>query len=202
MGDRRREEEDAHVADDERTADSWQDGGLSSDELLPLVYDELRRLAAQRLNHEWGSNQTLQPTALVHEVWLRLGEPSADMWNSQGHFFGAAAQAMRRILVDRARQKSAAKRSPTPDFDYFENQWNESDEHILMIHECLGALEKTNPDAAEIVLLKFYGGLTTHEIADITDSSVRSVERRWMFAKAKLFKLIRRQLGETTEPES
>lgn len=167
--------------------------GISSDRLLPLVYDELRRLAAQRLNNEWGANQTLQPTALVHEVWMRVSTGRSNLWNNEGHFFGAAARAMRRILVERARYKAAAKRKPNEEFEGVDENWYESDDQILMIHECLEVLEKSNPDSAEIVQLKFYGGLSTQEIAGIMKTSVRSVERRWMYAKAQLFKLIRAQ---------
>ena len=170
--------------------------GFSSDRLLPLVYDELRRLAAQRLNNEWGANQTLQPTALVHEVWLRVNTGNSDLWKNEGHFFGAAARAMRRILVERARYKSAIKRKPNEEAERLTERWYENDDHILMIHECLEVLEKSKPDSAEIVLLKFYGGLSTQEIAKIMKTSVRSVERQWMFAKAQLFKLVRAQTGE------
>ena len=164
--------------------------GFSSDRLLPLVYDELRRLAAQRLNHEWGGNQTLQPTALVHEVWLRVGSGKSDLWKSEGHFFGAAAQAMRRILVERVRYKMANKRKVPTEAEAPDAPWYENDDHILMIHDCLAILEKSRPDCAQIVLLKFYGGLGTREIAKITGKAVRSVERQWMFAKAQLYEMI------------
>lgn len=180
----------------ERKDDGQAESGFSSDRLLPLVYDELRRLAAQRLSNEWGANQSLQPTALVHEVWLRVSTGDSDLWKNEGHFFGAAARAMRRILVERARYKSAAKRKPNEESERLNERWYENDDHILMIHDCLEVLEKTKPDYAEIVLLKFYGGLSTQEIAKIKNTSVRSVERQWMFAKAQLFKLVRAQTGE------
>jgi RNA polymerase sigma factor (TIGR02999 family) len=175
------------------SSDGQVDSGFSSDRILPLVYDELRRLASLRLNHEWGANQTLQPTALVHEVWLRLNVGKSELWKNEGHFFGAAARAMRRILVERARFKSAAKRTPNDDPESQGERWYESDDQILMIHECLEILEKSQPDTAEIVLLKFYGGLSTQEIADTMKMSIRSVERQWMYAKAQLFNLIRAQ---------
>lgn len=178
------------------------EGGFSSDRLLPLVYDELRRLAAQRLNNEWGANQTLQPTALVHEVWLRMNTGSSDLWTNEWHFFGAAAQAMRRILVEHARYKSAAKRKQPAESGPFSEQWYENDDHILMIHECLEVLEKTYPESAEIVLLKFYGGLGTQEISKIMNKSVRAVERQWMFAKAQLYKLIVDQTENHPEPDA
>ena len=167
----------------------------SSDELLPVVYEELRRLAAFRLKHESGS-KTLQPTALVHEAWLRLAS-SAELkpWENQLHFFNAAAQAMRRILVERARAKSRLKRSRPEELTIQESA-GESDEHILMIHECLTRLEKIDPQSAKVVLLKFYGGLSSEEIGRITERSTRSVERQWMFAKAKLYQMIRDDQAE------
>ncbi len=161
---------------------------FSSEQLLPLVYEELRKLASQKLAREWGPLPTLQPTALVHEVWIRVGMDGSGEWRDEAHFFGAAAQAMRRILVERARAKLAAKRMPPREFD--EERWHEHDDHILMIHECLGALEKRCPEAARVVLLKFYGGLSTAEIARIEGMSARTVERLWMYAKAKLYQLI------------
>lgn len=165
--------------------------GYSSDALLPVVYDALRRLAAQSLGREWGGSQTLQPTALVHEVWLRVRSDGSDpLWNNEGHFFGAAAQAMRRILVERARHKSAAKRRIPAEMYDFQEDWYENDDHILMIHDCLSILEKSDPESAKLILLKFYTGLGNGEIARITGKSVRTVERQWMFAKAKLYKLI------------
>ncbi|MGA0845013.1 MAG: ECF-type sigma factor [Luteolibacter sp.] len=174
----------------EKAIDSSSTGGHSSDKLLPLVYEALRRLAAQCLSREWGSNQTLQPTALVHEVWLRVRSEDAALWKNEGHFFGAAAQAMRRILVERARYKSAAKRKAPPDVEIFQGDWYEHDDHILMVHDCLSSLEKTDPELANVILLKFYAGLNNGEIARISGKGVRTVERQWMFAKAKLYKLI------------
>lgn len=164
--------------------------GYSSDKLLPEVYEALRRLAAHCLGGEWRSNQTLQPTALVHEVWLRVRREDCDLWKSEGHFFGAAAHAMRRILVERARYKSAAKRKLPTEAEIFHDNWCENDDHIVMIHDCLSVLEKTDPASAKVVLLKFYAGLDNGEIARITGKGVRTVERQWMFAKAKLYKLI------------
>jgi RNA polymerase sigma factor (TIGR02999 family) len=175
--------------DDSGTDDS-QSGGYSSDKLLPVVYEALRRLAAQCLSREWGSNQTLQPTALVHEVWLRVRSEDAALWKNEGHFFGAAAHAMRRILVERARYKSAAKRKAPSEMEIFQGDWQENNDHILMIHDCLSSLEKTDPESANVILLKFYAGLNNGEIARITGKGVRTVERQWMFAKAKLYKLI------------
>ncbi len=168
---------------------------FSSEQLLPKMYEELRRLASQLLTREWGPSPTLQPTALVHEAWMRVGIDGDGAWRSDGHFFGAASQAMRRILVDRARSKLAAKRTPPATAGWSEENWRENDDHILMIHECLRVLERKCPEAARIVLLKFYGGLSTAEIARIENMAVRSVERQWMYAKARLYQLIAEHTG-------
>lgn len=163
-------------------------GGLSfsSAELLPVVYNELRRLAAFRLDGD--INKTLQPTALVHEAWIRLSGSGEKIWESKDHFFNAAAQAMRRILVDRVRSKSRKKRTRPVDLD--QDDVMEDDSHILLIHDCLTKLERLDPNLANVVLLKFYGGLSNEEISEATGRSLRSVERQWMFAKARLYRLI------------
>lgn len=170
-----------------------REGHLPSERLLPMVYDELRRLAASRMVGE-SSGHTLQPTALVHEAWLRLEGGGEGTWENQAHFFGAAARAMRRILVDRARRKSAIKRQlGDPLADFSADRHPEQDDHILLIHESLARLEKEDPEAAEIVLLKFFSGLGSKEIARLTGSSVRSVERCWTLAKARLYQMIREE---------
>ncbi|MCW1884878.1 ECF-type sigma factor [Luteolibacter flavescens] len=176
---------------------SFQDGpfstgGLTSHRMLPLVYDKLRRLAASKMFRERGL-QTLQPTALVHEAWLRLVSSKSD-WHSQAHFLGAAAEAMRRVLVDRSRSKSALKRQtvePEPDSSTVSHPHVD---HLVIIHESLKILEKEDPMAAEIVVLKFFSGFTSEEIASMSFQSVRAVERQWTFAKARLFKIIRDDL--------
>ena len=160
-----------------------------SERLMPLVYDELRRLAASRMRKEPGGH-TLQATALVHEAWLRLAGNGEHLWESRAHFFGAASLAMRHILVHHARRKAALKRQAgteaNPDSE------PEPEEYVLLVHDSLARLEKDDPDAAKIVLLKFFSGLGSREIARMTGSSVRSVERRWTLAKAKLYKMIHR----------
>lgn len=163
--------------------------GFASDKLLPIIYRELRSLAAYRLKNESGY-QTLQPTALVHEAWVRISGSEDTAWKNQAHFFGAAAVAMRRILVERARGKARIKRTRPDDLSFMDQGSIENDDQIILIHECLTQLEKTDPDSAKVVLLKFYGGLSSKEIGEITGSSLRSVERQWMFAKAKLYQLI------------
>ncbi len=174
--------------------DIGHEGHLPSERLLPLVYDELRRLAASRMMGEM-PGQTLQPTALVHEAWLRLEDGSGITWENRAHFFAAAARAMRRILVDRARRKSAFKRRTGERFpDPAADSLPERDDHILLIHESLARLEVEDPEAAEIVLLKFFSGLGSKEIAGMTGGSVRSVERRWTLAKARLYQMIREEM--------
>ncbi|MEO5714443.1 MAG: ECF-type sigma factor [Luteolibacter sp.] len=167
--------------------------GLSSEQLLPLVYDELRRLAASRMARE-SAGMTLQPTALVHEAWLRLAGNGERNWNDRVHFFRAAALAMRRILVDRARQKSSLKsgrlRSDT-DPDSLNSPDVTPDERLVMIDESLQRLEKEDPESARIVLLKFFAGLTNQEVAGTLGVTVRTVERQWAYAKASLFQLMR-----------
>jgi len=173
--------------------------GVASERLLPLVYEELRRLAAARMRSESGL-QTLQPTALVHEAWLRLVGGGAS-WQSQAHFFGAAAQAMRRILVDRSRSKAAQKRTTRDNpLALDPESAGEPGDHILMIHEALKKLEQEDPETANVVLLKFYSGLSSEEIGRMTERSVRSVERQWTMAKARLYQIIREQENAPAKP--
>jgi RNA polymerase sigma factor (TIGR02999 family) len=168
----------------------------ASGELLPLVYDELRRLAAVRLARE-AAGQTLQPTALVHEAWLRLVSEGDRNWNNRGHFFRAAAQAMRRILVDRARHKLSLKggggqnRLNIEDLDLSATT---PDDKVLLVDESLKRLEVEDPDSARVVTLKFFGGLTNMEVAKTLGVTERTVERQWAYAKACLFQLMQEEL--------
>ncbi|RYD30614.1 MAG: RNA polymerase subunit sigma-24 [Verrucomicrobiaceae bacterium] len=169
--------------------------GETTDALLPKIYRELRNLAAMHLRNESGY-QTLQPTALVHEAWVRISGDEDDTWKNNQHFLGVAAIVMRRILVERARSKATIKRK-VPQHSFMENPGVVADaDHVIMIHECLTILEKTDPDSAKVVLLKFYGGFSNPEIAQSTGWSIRTVERQWMLAKARLYRLICRSLGE------
>lgn len=177
---------------DPETHDEPTEGG-SAEEILPLVYDELRRLAASRISRE-SENITLQPTALVHEAWIRLTCKGDREWGDRTHFFRAAALAMRRILVDRARQKTSLKGGGIrteldPSLVDFSSE--SPDERILLIDESLRRLEKEDPDSARIVLLKFFAGLTNNEVASSLGVNVRTVERQWAYAKACLLQLIR-----------
>lgn len=169
--------------------------GESTHALLPKIYRELRNLAAMHLRNESGY-QTLQPTALVHEAWVRISGDEDENWKSNQHFLGVAAIVMRRILVERARCKATLKRKvPQQSFLDFPEHISEAD-HVIMIHECLTILERTDPDSAKVVLLKFYGGFSNPEIAKSTGWSIRTVERQWMLAKARLYRLICKSLEE------
>lgn len=167
----------------------------SAEALLPKIYRELRSLAAMQLRNESGY-QTLQPTALVHEAWVRISGDDEPDWKNNQHFLGVAAIVMRRILVERARGKATIKRK-TPDRAVLEDREQDAEaDHLIMIHECLTILEKSDPDSAKVVLLKFYGGFSNQEIARSLGWSVRTVERQWMFAKAKLYRLVRQLQGQ------
>ena len=168
----------------------------ASEELLPLVYEELRQLAAARMARE-AAGQTLQPTALVHEAWVRLVHGAPQAWQNRAHFFGAASEAMRRILIERARRKArfkhggAQKRLNIDDVDVAEAL---PDDKLLLVDEALERLKAEDPDTAQVVLLKFFGGLSNEEIAEATGTSDRTVRRRWIYAKAWLFNNIRKHL--------
>ena len=163
-------------------------------QLLPLVYDELRQLAAQKLAQE-KPGQTLQATALVHEAYLRLVDSAeAQHWNSRGHFFAAAAEAMRRILINRARDKHRQKRGGSwerVDFDQVVVADRASDEQILAIDDALQALAQKNAPCAELVKLRFFTGLTLEEAAAALGIARRTAHRYWAFARAWLFDALR-----------
>jgi RNA polymerase sigma factor (TIGR02999 family) len=169
--------------------------GKASGDLLPLVYDELRRLAAARMARE-AEGQTLQPTALVHEAWLRLVADGERTWQNRAHFFRAAAQAMRRILVDKARHKASLKCGGNREkvgIDELELAVAPPDDRILLMDEALGRLEAEDEESARIITLKFFGGLTNGEIAKTLGVTERTVERQWAYAKACLFEMIRKE---------
>jgi RNA polymerase sigma factor (TIGR02999 family) len=167
----------------------------ASGELLPLVYQELRRHAAVRISME-PAGQTLQPTALVHEAWLRLTSKEERHWQNRAHFFGAAAEAMRRILIENARRKSRLKRGGDQvrvDMEQLELAATTPDEKILLIDEALERLRIQDPDKARVVVLKFFGGRTNQEVAEILGVTERTVERIWAYTKVWLFHEIRSQ---------
>jgi len=157
----------------------------AAEHLLPLVYDELRKLAAAKLAHE-KPGQTLQATALVHEAYLRLVDAngSAD-WNSRGHFFAAAAEAMRRILIERARRKGLGDRQWLP-LDDLEFVIPVAAAGLVALDEALTKLEAKDPPAAELVKLRFFAGLTMSQAAEVLRMPLRSAERNWTYARAWL----------------
>jgi RNA polymerase sigma factor (TIGR02999 family) len=161
----------------------------AASQLLPLVYDELRKLAALKLARET-PGQTLEPTALVHEAYLRLvGTDEAQHWNSRGHFFGAAAEAMRRILVEIARQKASLKRGGDRDrMDVIDSllAGREPREDLVLLDAALTRLAETDKQAAELVQLRFFAGLPIREVADLMGISPRTANRLWVFARAWL----------------
>jgi RNA polymerase sigma factor (TIGR02999 family) len=170
-----------------------QDDLRASDELLPLVYEDLRRMAAARMANE-AIGQTLQPTALVHEAWLRVFSGGRTQWRSRGHFFGEAAEAMRRILIERARRRARLKHGGgwvRIDIDSLTLATTEPAEGILVINAALERLEAEDPERARIVVMKFFGGLTNSEVAESLGVVQRTVERQWTYAKAWLLQDIR-----------
>jgi RNA polymerase sigma factor (TIGR02999 family) len=166
----------------------------AAEQLLPLVYEELRRLAAQRLAQE-KPGQTLQGTALVHEAYLRLVDGgTAPHWNSRRHFFAAAAEAMRRILIEQARRRHAIKRGGQADrevLDPAELAAPAPDEQLVAIHDALADLERTDSEAATLVKLRFFGGMTMTEAADALGVSVRTAQDIWAYARSWLHRHLR-----------
>ena len=174
----------------------------AAEQLLPLVYDELRKLAAQKLAHE-KPGQTLQATALVHEAYLRLvGDGEGRHWDGRGHFFAAAAEAMRRILVNRAQEKRCLKRGggwKRVDLDALAIVDDASDEDLLAIDDALDRLAKESPVCAELVKLRFFAGLTLDEAAKSLDLARRTADRYWAYARARLYELLSDRLGPDCE---
>lgn len=175
--------------------DSNPDGGPgSSGEMLPEVYDELRRLARARLAREREPNQTLQPTALVHEAYLRVsaGEPARG-WDRRGHFFAAAALAMRRILVERARHYERIKHgsgAERVDLDSGILRADPALTDLVAVDEALTRLERTDPRKAQVVSLRYFAGLSVDETAAALDLSPSTVKNEWMFARAWLYRAL------------
>lgn len=165
----------------------------AAEELLPVVYDELRRLAGFKMTNE-SANHTLQPTALVHEAWLRLVGSNQQAWQNRGHFFAAAAEAMRRILVEHARRKQSQKRGSGAEHE----ELNESSialavppDELLAVHEALDQLAAEDPQAAELVKLRYFVGMTMEEAASALGLATRSAERIWTYARTWLHRSIR-----------
>jgi RNA polymerase sigma factor (TIGR02999 family) len=166
----------------------------ASEQLLPLIYDELRRLAAQRLTRE-KPGQTLQATALVHEAYIRLvgGKPT-QQWDNRWHFFAAAAEAMRRITIDRARDKKRLKRGGEfhrIDLEQAEIELDSNEDDLIALDEALGELEREDEVAAQVVKLRYFAGLKQREVATALGISLRTAERQWAFAQAWLYDRLR-----------
>ena len=167
--------------------------GKAAEELLPLVYEELRRLAAAKMANEQ-PGQTLQATALVHEAWLRLSGSNRQHWRGRDHFFGAAAEAMRRILVENARRKGRVRHGgelQRVDLEGVDLPIAMEDEKCLMIDEYLHQLGTEDPVKAEVVKLRVFTGLKVSEIAAILGTSEKTVQRHWNFARAWLSRALR-----------
>jgi RNA polymerase sigma factor (TIGR02999 family) len=182
------------LSDVTRILDAFQHGDpQAADELLPLVYHELRRLAAHKMANEQ-PGQTLQPTALVHEAWLRLVGEGDPQWQNRAHFFCAAAEAMRRILIDKARRKKATRHGGGQVHVELEAATLEApadDEKILQVNDALEALALEDPEKAEIVKLRFFVGLGHEEIATLLGVNEKTVRRHWELAKVRLFQNIK-----------
>jgi len=169
-------------------------------QLLPLVYDELRSLAAAKMARET-PGQTLQPTALVHEVWLRLGGDAQPQWANRAHFFAAAAEGMRRILIDNARHKRAVRHGgelakvSTDATGFDAASPTENSEELLLVNEALDALAIHDARKAELVKLKYFAGMTLEEIAEVQGVSLRTVKRDWSYSRAWLFNEVTRLRG-------
>lgn len=173
----------------------------AADELLPLLYDQLRALAAQKMANE-APGQTLQPTALVHEAWLRLAGSGQKHWNGRGHFFGAAAEAMRRILVERARKKARVRHGgqlERVDLEHVTVAAQDNDDTILAIHEALEKLARQSPQKAEVVKLRYFAGLEHAEIAEALGVSEPTARRHWAYARSWLYAELKLQMAGTAK---
>ncbi len=186
------------MSDVTRILDRAQQGDPhAAEELLPLVYEELRKLAAQKMAGE-KPGQTLQPTALVHEAWLRLAGSGAKHWDNRGHFFAAAAEAMRRILIERARCKARLRRGGQVErvaLEHVSLALEDPDETVLAVHEALDRLAVADPLKAEVVKLRYFVGLDHAEIAQVLNLSEPTVRRHWSFARAWLYAELKAQLS-------
>jgi RNA polymerase sigma factor (TIGR02999 family) len=185
------------MSDFTRILDRVQEGDhKAANELLPLVYEELRKLAAHKMAGEL-PGQTLQPTALVHEAWLRLAGSVDQSWNSRGHFFAAAAEAMRRILVENARRKGRRKHGgelQRLDFSDLDLASAESDDAVLAVNEALDKLAGHDPVGAALIKLRFFAGLSNADAATALGLAERTAKRTWAYARAWLYEELKRDL--------
>ncbi len=170
--------------------------GQRSNELLSLVFDELHKMAKSHMADE-PAGHTLVPTALVNEAWLRMVGDKDRTWHNRAYFFASAATAMRRILVEHARRKSRIRHGGDQqrvDLDVIDLAAAGPDDTTLLVNDALEQLDKTNPEWAQIAVMKYFGGMTNLEVAEALGMSERSVERRWLAAKAWLYNIIRKQM--------
>ena len=178
------------MSDVTRILDAIQQGDpKATEELLPLVYEELRKLAAHKMANE-APGQTLQPTALVHEAWLRLTGNENQEWNGRGHFFAAAAEAMRRILVENARRKQRVKHGGAMqriDLTTLDVAIITHDEHLLAVDEALDKLAARDPLGAQLIKLRFFAGLSNVDAARMLGIPERTAKRTWAYARAWLY---------------
>jgi RNA polymerase sigma factor (TIGR02999 family) len=186
------------VSDVTRILEAAQQGDpTAADQLLPLVYEELRRLAAHKMANE-AAGQTLQPTALVHEAWLRLVGNDPPQFQNRAHFFAAAAEAMRRILIDRARRKRAVRHGGEQqrvDVQAVELASPDDDEQLLGVNEALDKLAVEHKAEAELVKLRYFVGMTNDEAAEVLGISPRTAKYYWTHARAWLFRELQARQG-------
>lgn len=184
------------MSDVTRILQAAQNGDpTAAEQLLPLVYDELRRLANAKMANE-AAGHTLQPTALVHEAWLRLVGSENQKWDGRGHFFAAAAEAMRRILIDRARKRNALRHGGGQErvnADELEIAVPADDEELLAVHEALDRFAASEGPKAELVKLRYFMGMTIEEAAAVLEISPRTAKHWWTYSRAWLFTEIRKQ---------
>ncbi len=167
----------------------------AADQLLPLVYEELRKLAAHKMANE-AAGQTLQPTALVHEAWMRLAGQDNPKFANRAHFFAAAAEAMRRILIENARRKRALRHGggqQRVDFEQAELAYASGDDQLLAVNEALDKLAAENKPEAELVKLRYFVGMTLEEAAEVLGISARTADNYWAHARAWLFRELKAQ---------
>ena len=183
------------MSDVTRILEAAQQGDpTAADQLLPLVYEELRRLAAHKMANE-AAGHTLQPTALVHEAWLRLVGNENQKWDGRAHFFGAAAEAMRRILIDRARRKRAVRHGgdhQRVDIQEVDLTSPTEDDQLLAVSDALDKLATQHKVEAELVKLRYFVGLTNDEAAEVLGISSRTAKYYWTHARAWLYREIRK----------
>ncbi len=184
------------MSDVTRILEAAQQGDpTAADQLLPLVYEELRRLAAHKMSNE-AQGHTLQPTALVHEAWLRLTGNADVKWDGRAHFFGAAAEAMRRILIERARRKHAARHGggqQRVDIQEMDLASPSDDDQLLAVNDALDKLATEHKVEAELVKLRYFVGMTNEEAAEVLGISLRTAKYYWIHARAWLYREIQGQ---------